>query len=329
MSLPDRGVTWAGWGHCVPDRRVTSAEIEAEMGLDPGWIHRRTGITARHYASPDQALSDLARPAGAAALTAAGARPDEVGLLILATSTPDHTLPPTAPLVAHQLGLRCGAIDLAGACSGFLYALSLGAAHCKTSGQSVLVIAANILSRRINPAELATRVLFADAAGAVLLRPCPDPDKGVVASDLGSDGAGYGMISVPVGGSRHPWSPDTPMAQTRMTMPDGPAVYTAAVDGMAQSGERVLAQAGMRPADIQTWVPHQANQRIIGTVRARLGLTRARTIGALEQFGNSSAATIPLSLSLAHSAGQPLADGPVLLSAFGAGTIWASVIWQP
>jgi len=329
MPSPDRGVVWAGWGHHVPDRRVPNAEIEAEMGLDPGWIQRRTGIAARHYASPDQALSDLARPAGAAALAAAGASADEVGLLILATSTPDHTLPPTAPLVAHQLGLSAGAIDLAGACAGFIYALSLGAAHCKTSGQSVLVIAANLLSRRINPLELASRVLFADAAGAVLLRPSADPDKGVVACDLGSDGAGYGMISVPVGGSRQPWAPDTPIAQTRMTMPDGPAVYAAAVDGMAQSGERVLAQAGMRPADIQTWVPHQANQRIIATLRTRLGLTQARTIGALEQFGNSSAATIPLSLSLALGAGQTLTDGPVLLSAFGAGTIWASMIWRP
>ena len=166
MPLPDRGVVWAGWGHHVPDRRVPNAEIEAEMGLEPGWIQRRTGIAARQYASPDQALSDLARPAGAAALAAAGASADEVGLLILATSTPDHTLPPTAPLVAHQLGLRAGAIDLAGACAGFIYALSLGAAHCKTSGQSVLVIAANLLSRRINPLELASRVLFADAGVA-------------------------------------------------------------------------------------------------------------------------------------------------------------------
>lgn len=329
MSLPDRGVIWAGWGHYVPDRRVPSAEIETEMGLDPGWILRRTGIKARHYASPDQALSDLARPAGAAALAAAGASADEVGLLILATSTPDHSLPPTAPLVAHQLGLRAGAIDLAGACSGFLYALSLGAAHCKTSGQSVLVIAANLLSRRINPAELASRVLFADAAGAVLLRPSPDPTQGVIACDFGSDGGGYGMISVPAGGSRQPWSPDTPLGLTRMTMPDGPAVYAAAVDGMVQSGERVLTQAGLRSADIRTWVPHQANQRIIRTVRSRLGLEGARTIGSLEQYGNSSAATIPLSLSLAVAGGQAPEAAPILLSAFGAGTLWAAMIWQP
>lgn len=329
MPMPDRGVLWAGWGHYLPDRTVENAEIEADMGLPPGWIVRRTGIRRRHYAAPDQALSDLARPAGAAALAAAGARSEEVGLLLLATSTPDHTLPPTAPLVAHQLGLGCGAVDLAGACSGFLYALHLGAAHVRLTGQSVLAIGANLLSRRINPAEAASRVLFADAAGAVLLRATPDTGRGPLAADLGSEGAHYGLISVPVGGSRRPWTPDAALSETRMAMPDGPAVFSAAVEGMAASGRAALDRAGLTPGEVKTWVPHQANARIVRAVADRLGLTGARLVGSLESRGNSSAATIPLSLSLAAAQGEGPTDGPVLLSAFGAGTLWASLVWNP
>ncbi len=329
MPLADRGILWSGWGHYLPDRAVANAEIEAELGLGPGWIEGRTGIRSRRYAAPDQALSDLARPAGAAALARAGADPAEVGLLILATSTPDHTLPPTAPLVAHQLGLRAGAIDLAGACAGFLYGLTLGAAHVRMTGRAVLVIGANLLSRRINPAERASRVLFADAAGAVLLRPTPDRGRGLLAADLGSDGAGYGLISIPSGGSRRPWTPETEFAQTRMQMPDGRAVFSAAVDGMVRSGRAALTSAGLSAADVACWAPHQANARIVSAVRDRLHLGHARLIGSVADHGNSSAATIPLSMSLAMADNTPLPPGPVLMSAFGAGTLWASVVWQP
>ena len=329
MPLPDAGVEWAGWGHYVPNRRVPNSEIEDELGLTPGWIHRRTGIRARRYAAPDQALSDLARPAGAAAIAAAGASRSEIGLLLLATSTPDHTLPPTAPLVAHQLGLRAGAVDLAGACSGFLYALGLGAAHCRISHTSVLVVAANLLSRRINPSEIASRVLFADAAGAVLLRPCADPARGPLSCDLGADGSGYGLISVPAGGSRRPWAPETELVETRMTMPDGRAVFSAAVEGMVRSGKAAMAAAGLGPSEIRSWVPHQANARIVQAVRARLDLGGAGLIGSLEEYGNASAATIPLSMSLAAARGEGVGEGPVLMSAFGAGALWASTVWNP
>lgn len=327
MPLAERGVLWAGWGHHVPSRVVPNAEIEAAAGLAPGWILRRTGIAERRYAAEDEALSDLARPAGAMALAAAGAGADEVVMLLLATSTPDHTLPPTAPLVAHQLGLSCGAVDLAGACSGFLYALSLGAAQVRATGRSVLVIAANLLSRRINPDELSSRVLFADGAGAVLLRPTDDPARGPVAADFGSDGSAHGLISIPVGGSRRPWTADATLAETRMAMPDGPAVFAAAVEGMVRSGRRVLTAAGLGAGDIGAWVPHQANARIVQAVAGRLGLGSAPRLGSLERFGNSSAATIPLSLSLAAAERTPL-SGPVLLSAFGAGTLWASMVWR-
>lgn len=327
MPLAERGVCWAGFGHYVPDRCVPNAEIEAAMELPPGWIVGRTGIERRHYAAPDQAVSDLAVPAAAMALRSAAAEAAEVGLLLLATSTPDHLLPPTAPLVAHRLGLGCGAVDLAGACAGFLYALVLGANHARATGQSVLVVAANLLSRRIDPQEAASRVLFADAAGAVLLRPCTNPARGLLAQDLGSDGGGYDLIRIDRGGSRLPFGPEGE-GNVAMKMPDGRSVFTAAVQTMADSGRRVLAAAGMRADQVATWVPHQANGRIIDQVGHALRLEAATWLGTLARHGNSSAATIPLALSSHVASGQQLPPGPVLLSAFGAGTIWGSVLWR-
>lgn len=327
MPLADRplGVTMAGFGHYLPARRVDNAEIEADLGLAPGWIEGRTGIRTRHYAAPDQAVSDLAVPAGQMALRQAGIAADQVGLVLLATSTPDHLLPPTAPLVAHRLGLGAGAMDLAGACAGFLQALVLGAGHVRLSGQAVLVIAANILSRRIAPGDISTRALFADAAGAVVLTPSPDPTHGPRASVLRSDGAGYDMIQMARGGSRLPFA--TGGAGMAMNMPDGRAVFSRAVEGMASSSQQALKEAGLRADEIATWLPHQANARILTQVGARLGLRNAETLSTLAAHGNSSAATMPLALSCRMAQG-PLASGPMLLSAFGAGLLWGAVVWN-
>lgn len=325
MSLAERGVEMAGFGHYLPARRVLNAEIEADLGLPAGWIETRTGIRSRHYAAPDQALSDLAVPAGQMALQ--GQDATAVGMLLLATSTPDHLLPPTAPLVAHRLGLACGAVDLAGACAGFLQALVLGAGHVRMTGQAVLVIAANLLSRRIEPTETASRVLFADAAGAVLLRPARDPELGPRAVVLRSDGAGYDMIRIERGGSRLPFTGAGSGGLT-MRMPDGRAVFARAVEGMVQSAQEALRAAGLDASQIATWLPHQANQRILDKVAARLGLEGADCPGTLAQHGNSSAATMPLALSCRVAGQGRLREGPMLLSAFGAGTLWGSVVWQ-
>ncbi|MFT3688799.1 beta-ketoacyl-ACP synthase 3 [Paenirhodobacter sp.] len=315
------GVRMAGFGHYLPERRVPNAEIEAELALPPGWIEARCGIRARHYAADTQALSDLAIPAGRMAL--AGVDPARVGLLLLATSTPDHLLPPTAPLVAGALGLRCGAVDLAGACAGFLHALSLGAAQVRMTGRAVLVIAANLLSRRIDRAEAATRVLFADAAGAVLLEP-GRAGQGPRAVVLCSDGGDYDAIRIARGGSRLPFTAPG-QDGLDMTMPDGRAVFTRAVEAMTGSAQQALREAGLTPAEVALWLPHQANARILAKVADRLGMRGTPTFGTLAQHGNSSAATIPLALSW-H--GGALPQGPVLLSAFGAGTIWGAVVWQ-
>ena len=321
------GLCWAGFGHHLPERVVTNAEIEFDLGLAPGWILARTGISARHYASPGQALSDLAVPAGAMALENAGLAGREIGLLLLATSTPDHLLPPTAPLVAHRLGLSCGAVDIAGACSGFLHALALAAGHVRLTGQAVLVIAGNILSRRIDPKDASTRALFADAAGAVVVAPCADPGRGPLSVVLGSDGGQYGEILIERGGSRSPHVPGAPI-EARMQMRDGRAVFAQAVECMATSSVEALRHAGLHPRDLGFWLPHQANGRILDQVAGRLGLGNTPRLGTLALHGNSSAATMPLALSWHHAEGGLLDSGPVLLSAFGAGTIWGAMAWQ-
>ncbi|NRP70008.1 Acetoacetyl CoA synthase NphT7 [Ensifer psoraleae] len=213
----------AGFGHSVPARRVENAEIETRLGLEPGWIERRTGIRARRWVEDGDTLSALAAKAGEAALQDSGVSRGDVALTLLATSTPDHLLPPSAPLLAHRLGLaKSGAIDLAGACSGFLYALTLADGFVRAQGKPVLVVAANILSRRINPAERASAVLFADAAGAVVVAPCDDQDKGLLGVDLASDGSGYDLITIPAGGSSRPFASGMAAEDVLMTMRDGP-----------------------------------------------------------------------------------------------------------
>ncbi|HEY8581038.1 MAG TPA: beta-ketoacyl-ACP synthase III [Beijerinckiaceae bacterium] len=316
-----------GFGHCAPERRVENAEIEARLGLEAGWIERRAGIRARRWAAPDDALSDLAARAGEAALDDAGLERRDIGLTLLATSTPDHLLPPTAPLVAHRLGLaRSGAIDLAGACSGFIYALTLADGFVKAQGAPVLVIAANILSRRINPAERASAILFADAAGAVVLGPSDDPTRGLLGADLASEGEGYDLISIPAGGGRRPFSPDMAAEETLMTIREGREVFARAVRLMTDCSRRAMQAAGVASADIHRFVPHQANARLFEAVARRLDIQDDRIVRTIEDYGNASAATIPLSLSIARER-RPFAEGErALLAAAGAGLTGGAVV---
>ncbi|YCI06701.1 beta-ketoacyl-ACP synthase III (plasmid) [Ensifer sp. D2-11] len=317
----------AGFGHFVPARRVDNAEIETQLGLEPGWIERRTGIRTRRWVEEGDTLSGLAAKAGEAALQEAGIPRRDIALTLLATSTPDHLLPPSAPLLVHRLGLsNSGAIDLAGACSGFLYALTLADGFVRTQGKPVLVVAANILSRRINPAERASAVLFADAAGAVVVAPCDDPDKGLIGVDLASDGSGYDLITIPAGGSSRPFASGMAAADALMAMRDGREVFARAVEMMTACSKRALADAGLGAADVSRFVPHQANVRIVNAVCGNLGIDRSRTVRTIEDHGNSSAATIPLSLSVAHGVKPFTAGEQILLTAAGAGLVGGAVL---
>lgn len=319
----------AGFGHAVPARCVDNAEIEASLGLEAGWIERRTGIRSRYWAEAGDTLSGLAERAGRMALEDAKINADDIALTLLATSTPDHLLPPSAPLLAHRLGLtRSGAIDLAGACSGFLYALTLADGFVRTYGRAVLVVAANILSRRINPAERASAVLFADAAGAVVLTPCPEVKRGVLSADLVADGSGYDLIQIAAGGSSQPFSAGMIAEDALMTMRDGREVFSRAVALMTNTSQRVLHEAELTAADISRFVPHQANARMSDAVCGNLGIEREKTVRTIGSFGNSSAATIPLSLSITN-AERPLAGGEtLLLTAAGAGMTGGAVVYR-
>lgn len=307
-------------GHVLPDLRVTSTELERRLGLEAGWIERRTGIRERRYAAPHEATSDLAVRAAADALGRAGPLAAPVGMLLLATSTPDHPLPPTAPLVAHRLGLAgCGAIDLAGACTGFLSALALGHSYCRAQRCSVLVVGANVLSRRINPADPVTAAVFADGAGAMILGPASGPDD-VLSVHLDTSGEFYDQILIPAGGSRKSLTPEAVAAGEHwMRMARGPELYREAVRGMVRAGVAALEKAGLTAADIDWWVPHQANARIIRDAGERLGFDLERTISVVETVGNSSAASIPLALALAFGDGRLKAGQCLLLTAVGAG----------
>jgi len=310
----------AGLGHYAPGRRVANDEIETRLGLEPGWIESRTGIRSRHWALPGDTLSGIAEKAADMALGMAGVERSAVGLLLLATSTPDHLLPPSAPLVAHRLGLiRAGGVDLAGACAGFIYALALADGFVRLHDLPVLVVAANILSRRINPNDTASAVLFADAAGAVLLTPSDGHGHGVLAASLGSDGSGYDLIRIPAGGSSRPFAEDLNVIETRMSITDSRKVFVRAVEMMSRCSSEALAKAEMPARDITRFVPHQANARILAAVGRNLGIDSARVVVTIADYGNTSAATIPFSLSLRHQV-EPLQAGErLLLAAAGAG----------
>lgn len=313
-------------GSCLPQQSVANEAIEQRLALPSGWIEKRTGILRRPIASPEQATSDLAVCAAETALARAGIARKEIGLLLLATSTPDHVLPPTAPLVAHKLGLTAaGAVDLAGACSGFLYALIIGSAYSQSLRTPVLIAAANILSRRVDENDRATVSLFADGAGAVVVAPSNAP--GLLGSFIGSNGAEYNSIIVPGGGTREPLIADT-MADGRqyMKIADGPRAFRSAVEMMVQSGRAALHSARLSPDDIDWWIPHQANIRIIREAAKGLAMPMEKTVTVIDRVGNSSAATIPIALDQAVNRGQIKRGHVLLMTAAGAGMLNASVV---
>jgi 3-oxoacyl-[acyl-carrier-protein] synthase-3 len=321
------GSTILAAGHYAPERRVSNAELEAQLGLESGWIEQRTGIRERRWVTEGEALTDIAIRAGEMALSRAGLARSRIGLLVLATSTPDHLLPPSAPLVAHRLGLTAGAIDLAGACAGYLYALTFADGFVRTHNAPVLVIAANILSRRTNLAERSSAILFADAAGATLIGPTERRRTGVLGAKLASDGSCYDLIKIPAGGSRKPFRPTLDPTDTLMQISDGRAVFSKAVAMMAETSLVALQTAGLGVSDVNHWIPHQANSRIIAASQRRLGLGDSTVISSVAEYGNSSAATIPFSLSLATETREFKSCEVLLMSAAGAGMTGGSVVW--
>ena len=320
-------VTIRGLGSYLPERVVTNDDLAARLDTSDEWIRTRTGIRERHYAAPEEATSDLALQAARRALEDAGCTPEDIDVLIVATTTPDHPVPATAPIVAAKLGLTRTAFDLNAACSGFVYGLQVGATLA-AAGARVLLIGAETLTRYVDHDDRSIAVLFGDGAGAVVLEGREGASIGPF--DLGSDGSEVEILWMRAGGAREPFDPVLHAeASSRMSMRGGD-VYRHAVTRMSASSQAVLDAAGMSVDDIDLLVGHQANQRILEAVGQRLGVPEDISYMTVDRHGNTSAASIPLALDDARRAGRLRPGARVLLTAFGGGLTWGSCLltWE-
>jgi 3-oxoacyl-[acyl-carrier-protein] synthase-3 len=317
----------AGWGAAVPDGRVTNLDLEQRVDTSDQWIVERTGIRERRVAGPEDSTATLAIAAGAAAIKQAGITPLDVELLIVATATPEQPIPHTGAFVGEGLGLRCGSFDLAAGCAGFVYELVTGASLLASGGLGhVLVVGAETLSRIIDPDDRATTILFGDAAAAMVLEAAPDDGPGLLSFDLGCDGSLAGLLEIQAGGSRRPTTAATLAEGLQYLKMQGPEVFRRAVRVVIDSANAALAKADVASSDIDWFIPHQANARIIDAAASRLGVPAERTIVNISRYGNTSAASIPLALSEAADAAT-FEDGDlILMSGFGAGMTWGSAV---
>lgn len=316
-----------GTGAYLPEQVLGNEELAERFGLTPEWILERTGIRQRHIAAPGQACSDLAIAAGRQALENAATLPEEIGLVIVATSTGDCRAPATAAIVQAALGIpNALCFDLSAACSGFVYGLTV-ACSLVVSGEcgKALVIGAEVMSRVVDPADLNTAILFGDGAGAVVVGPVAE-GFGLLATDAGSDGSEHALVSIPGGGSRMTAVPGKPSGGMLFLQMDGVHLFMFAMRVLGDSALRVIKNAGLSPEDIDLFIPHQANLRIIEAAAGRLDLPMEKTVLHLEHCGNTSAASIPIAL---HEAVRNGCIGPgdrVVMTGFGAGLSWGSCL---
>ncbi len=312
-----------GVGHYLPERVVPNSEFEATLDTTDEWIRSRTGIERRHFAADGQTTSDLAARAARAALNDAGLNPAEIDAIILATSTADLTFPSAATMVQSELGMEHGfAFDVQAVCAGFIYAL-VNANALILSGQAtrVLVIGAETFSRILDWSDRGTCVLFGDGAGAVVLEASEGQgtgaDQGILASDLNSDGRYKDILYVDGGVSTQ--------STGRLRM-QGKEVFRHAVEKLADTAHRALGKAGFSGADVDWIVPHQANLRIIRATAQRMGVPMEKVVVTVQDHGNTSAASIPLALSVGKQSGQIKPGDLVLVEAIGGGLAWGAVV---
>ncbi|MCA1588652.1 MAG: ketoacyl-ACP synthase III [Chloroflexi bacterium] len=309
-----------GWGMYAPSRVMTNDELATLVDTSDEWIVSRTGIHERRIAADDETTTMLSVNAARDALAVAGLDPAEVDLVIVATCTPDYPLPATSVLVATQLGAtRAAGFDLQAACSGFLYGVASGTSFVQSGMyRNVLVIGVEILSRFLDWSDRSTCVLFGDGAGAVLLQASDQPG-GMLGFDLFSDGTGCDGIIVPAGGSINPASHATVDARQHTIKMLGSDVYKYATRQMGESALAALRKAGLTVDDIDQFVFHQANLRIINSVQKQFGIPDSKTFVNIEKYGNTSAASVPMALAEAVASGRIKQGDRVLMVAFGAG----------
>jgi len=320
----------AGWGKYLPENVLTNADLERMVDTSDEWIRTRTGIAERRRVGDAESSSTMAVRAARQALERADLPPFSLDLIIVATGTPDYLLPATACLVQDALGaIHAGAFDLEAACSGFLYALTVGTQFIRSGMyQNVLVVATETLSRFVNWQDRSTCIIFGDGAGAVVLR-ATSRRRGLISSTLGAYGAGGEMLIIPAGGSAHPTSPETISGNQHYIHMKGNQIFRFAVRKMTEAAQEVLQKAGLTMDDVTLFIPHQANLRIIQAVGQRLKLAEERVFVNLQRYGNTSAATIAIALCEAAEEDRLQDDDIVVASAFGAGLTWAGglLVW--
>jgi 3-oxoacyl-[acyl-carrier-protein] synthase-3 len=312
------GIT--GLGTHVPERILTNDELAQLVDTSDEWIIERTGIRERRIAKKEEALTDIARPAARAALADAGVEPDEIDLLVCATVTPDMMFPTSSALLADELGMpNAAAYDLLAGCTGFVYALAQAYGMLASGlAKRALVVGGDVLSKILDWEDRSTIVLFGDGAGAVVMEPV---DRGgFLAFELGADGGGGEHLWLPGSGSRHFDDPD---AYVKM---NGREVFKFATRVLVYSAEQVLAECGKTVEDVDVYIPHQANKRIIDYASGKLGIPPERTVVNVDRYGNTSSGSIPLALTDARAEGR-LSDGAlVLMTGMGAGLTWGSAL---
>ncbi|MBN2899530.1 MAG: ketoacyl-ACP synthase III [Clostridia bacterium] len=324
-----RSVGIIGTGSYVPERKVTNFDMEKIVDTSDEWIRTRTGIGARHFAADDETTSDMAAKAALKAMEAANVTADEIDLIIVGTLTPDMLLPSTACLVQDKIGANgSAAFDLETACSGFIYAMEVGRNFVATGMYNkVLVIGAEKLSSFLDFEDRATCVLFGDGAGAAVLGPVED-GKGILSSELGADGSKGMVLKIDAGGCKMPASEQTLKDRLHYITMDGSEVFKFAVRIMGSASLNVVEKAGLTLDDINFLVPHQANMRIISAAAKKLNLPLEKVQINLTEYGNMSAASVPVALDQAIREGKIKEGDKTVLVGFGGGLTWGACVIQ-
>jgi len=312
----------------VPPRVLTNADLEKMLDTSDEWIMQRVGIRERHIADPEVATSDLGTEAAVGAIKRAGLSPDDIDLIVVGTVTPDMMFPSTACLVQHKIGARrAWGFDLSAACSAFTYALTTASQLVATGAcEHALVIGADVMSRILDYTDRSTCVLFGDGAGAVIVSPAADGGPAILDFEHEIDGSGGPALCMPAGGSRQPPSHETVDRRLHYVKQEGRTVFKFAIRKTEEIARRLLERNGLRPSDLDLFVSHQANRRIIEAAADSLGLDRSRVVINIDRFGNTTAATIPLALDDAIGAGRLKKGDLVLLASVGAGFTVGAVL---
>jgi 3-oxoacyl-[acyl-carrier-protein] synthase-3 len=320
-------ITGLGWH--VPARVLTNDELAQMVDTSDEWIRERTGIRERRVASSEEAMTDLALPAARQALEHAGVDAADVDLVVVATVTPDTMFPTTSALIADELGAsKAAAYDLLAGCTGFMYALAQGYGMVAAGlSDKALVVGGDVLSKIVNWNDRSTCVLFGDGAGAVVLERVEN-GGGFFGFELGADGGGGKHLQLPAGGSRLPTSAETVATGQHFVTMNGPEVYRFATRVLVSSARAVLDECGLSVEDVDVYVPHQANVRIIDHASRLLGVPKERVVINVDRYGNTSSGSIPLALADAAADGRLRPGQVVLMTGMGAGLTWGSAVME-